>query len=194
VTSDNAVADAAAEAIAASVKAGSLDTVIVNNDEYSMTYTGATNAGVNADELTSVWSMQDGSESHVLKHKLNEVLRKRNPDGSPKFWIPGMPNQPPEQKRGVLLCQLNENHEDREWLDSIGLVGRTCRKATLLSEFDVETHMLNRHRQENALIQTALERRKRDEERELQQLQLQALRNAAPTEGRGKRSARKTEE
>ena len=159
-----------------------------------MTYTGASNAGANADELTSVWSMQDGSESHVLKHKLNEVLRKRNLDGSPKFWIPGMPDKPPEQKRGVLLCQLHQDHDDREWLDSIGLTGRNCRKATLMSEFDVETHMLNRHRQESALIQTALERRKRDEERELQQLQLQALRSAASTEGRGKRSAGKTEE
>ena len=73
MTSDNAVADAAAEAIAASVKDGSLNKVIVNNDEYSMTYTGATNAGVNADELTSVWSMQDGSESHVLKLSLIHI-------------------------------------------------------------------------------------------------------------------------
>ena len=193
MTSDSAVADAAAEAIAESMKDGSLNKVIVNNDEYSMTYTGATNAGINADELTSVWSMEDGTESRVLKHKLNEVLRKRNPNGSPKFWIPGMPNKPPEQKRGVLLCQLNENHEDREWLDSIGLIGRTCRKATLMSAFDVETHMLNRHRQESALIQTALDRRQREEERELQQLQLQALRNSASLDGGSKRG-RKTEE
>jgi hypothetical protein len=50
-----------------------------------------------------------------------------------------------------------------------------------MSEFDVETHMLNRHRQETALIQTALDRRQREEERELQQLQLQALRSTATT-------------
>jgi hypothetical protein len=194
VTSQNVVADAAAEAIAASLKDGSLNKVIVNNDEYSMTYTGATNAGVDADEKTSVWSMQDGTESRPLTHKLSEVLRKRNPDGSPKFWMPGMPGKPPDQKLGVLPCKLYADHDDREWLDSIGLIGRYCEKATLRSEFDVETHMLNRHPQENALIQNALERRQREEERELQQLQLQALRSAVPTENRGKRSAGKTEE
>jgi hypothetical protein len=181
VTSDNSVADAAAEAIAASLKDGSLNKVIVNNDEYSMTYTGATRDGMDADEKTSVWSMEDGTESRPLTHKLSEVLRKRNPNGSPKFWMPGMPGNPPEQKRGVLLCQLHQDHDDREWLDSIGLTGRYCKKATLMSEFDVETHMLNRHRQETALIQTALDRRQREEERELQQLQLQALRSTATT-------------
>jgi hypothetical protein len=140
-----------------------------------MTYVGATRDGQDADEFAYVISMLDGSTSRVLKHKLSEVLRKRSDDGTPKFWITGMPGTPPEPVNGSLKCLLNAEHPNRKWVDEAGLLGRTCPKSNLKSEFDVENHMLHRHPQESRLIDTALERERTAEARELARLQIEAM-------------------
>ena len=180
MVSENIVAGAASDAITEAMKSGSLDRVIVNNDEYSMTYVGATRDGQDADEFAYVVSMLDGSTSRVLKHKLSEVLRKRSADGTPKFWISGMPGTPPEPVNGSLKCLLNAEHPNREWVDEAGLLGRTCPKSNLKSEFDVENHMLHRHPQESRLIDTALERERTAEARELARLQIEAMQEPKP--------------
>ena len=191
MVAENAIAGAAADAITDAMKSGGLDRVIVNNDEYSMTYTGATRDGQDADEFAYVISMLDGSTSRVLKHKLSEVLRKRSANGAPKFWIDGMPGTPPKQDAGVLKCLLHAEHSNREWIDKSGLTGRTCPKCNLKSEFDVENHMLHRHPQESRLINLALERERTAEARELASLQIEAMR--APQAARRGRPP-KTEE
>jgi hypothetical protein len=191
MVTDTGIAGAAADAISTALKEGSLNRVIVNNDEYSMTYTGATRDGQNADEFAYVISMLDGSTSRVLKHKLSEVLRKRSPDGTPKFWVEGMPGTPPVPINGSLKCLLNAEHSNRKWIDDAGLLGRTCPKSNLKSEFDVENHMLHRHPQEARLIETALERERTAETRELARLQIEAMR--APQAARRGRPP-KTEE
>ena len=185
MTTDNVIAEAAANAIAESVTSGSLDKVIVNNDEYSMQYSGSTNDGQDADELVSVWSLLDGTESRVLKHKLSEVLRKRTRTGQQVFWIPGMPGKPPQVDLGSeLLCLLHPDNDERAWLNDIGLVAQTCRKANLRSDFDLQNHMLHRHQQEWSLIETAREQEARQAQDELVRLQIEAMTGAAKTETR----------
>ena len=180
MSTDNIVAEAAANAIAEKANDQSLDKVIINNDEFSMSAMKShlMDSNVDADEHTVVWSMQDGSQSIVLKHKLNEVLRKRNADGSSKFWVTGMPGNPPKQVIGQLLCYLHPDHPEREWMDSIGLQGQVCKKSNMPSLFDVESHMLNRHQQEAKLVEGARERERIADERELAKLQIEAIRGA----------------
>jgi len=183
MTTDNVIAEAAANAIAESATSGTLDKVIVNNDEYSMEYTGSTNDGRDADELVSVWSLLDGTESRVLKHKLGEVLRKRTLTGAQVFWVPGMPGKPPKAEAGSeLLCLLHPDNAEREWLNDIGLVAQTCRKSNLRSEFDLQNHMLHRHQQEFSLIETAREQEARQQQDELVRLQIEAMTGAAKSE------------
>ena len=184
MTTDNVIAEAAANAIAESAIDGTLDKVIVNNDEYSMEYMGSTNDGQNADDLVTVWSLLDGSQSRVLKHKLAEVMRKRTLTGAQVFWMPGMPGKPPQAENGSLLCMLHADHTEREWMDTIGLVAQTCRKANLRSEFDLQNHMLHRHQQEWSLIETAREQEARQAQDELVRLQIEAMTGAAKTETR----------
>lgn len=73
-----------------------------------MQYSGSTNDGQDADELVSVWSLLDGTESRVLKHKLGEVLRKRTLTGEQVFWIPGMPGKPQKliRDRSCFACYI----------------------------------------------------------------------------------------
>ena len=183
MTTDNVIAEAAANAIAESATSGSLDKVIVNNDEYSMQYSGSINDGQDADELVSVWSLLDGTESRVLKHKLGEVLRKRTLTGEQVFWIPGMPGKPPKVDKGSeLLCLLHPDNDERDWLNNIGLVAQTCRKSNLRSDFDLQNHMLHRHQQEFSLIQTAREQEARQQQDELVRLQIEAMTGAAKSE------------
>ena len=183
MTTDNVIAEAAANAIAESVASGALDKVIVNNDEYSIQYSGSTNDGQDADELVSVWSLLDGTESRVLKHKLNEVLRKRTRSNQQVFWIPGMPGQPPKVDKGSeLLCLLHPDNDEREWLNNIGLVAQTCRKSNLRSDFDLQNHMLHRHQQEWSLIETAREQEARQAQDELVRLQIEAMSGVAKTD------------
>jgi len=183
MTTDNVIAEAAANAIAESAASGALDKVIVNNDEYSIQYSGSTNDGQDADELVSVWSLLDGTESRVLKHKLNEVLRKRTRSNQQVFWIPGMPGQPPKVDKGSeLLCLLHPDNDEREWLNNIGLVAQTCRKSNLRSDFDLQNHMLHRHQQEWSLIGTAREQEARQQQDELVRLQIEAMTGAAKSD------------
>tara|TARA_R100000664_G_scaffold28181_1_gene39283 strand:- start:1949 stop:2524 length:576 start_codon:yes stop_codon:yes gene_type:complete len=183
MTTDNVIAEAAANAIAESAASGALDKVIVNNDEYSIQYSGSTNDGQDADELVSVWSLLDGTESRVLKHKLNEVLRKRTRSNQQVFWIPGMPGQPPKVDKGSeLLCLLHPDNDEREWLNNIGLVAQTCRKSNLRSDFDLQNHMLHRHQQEWSLIETAREQEARQAQDELVRLQIEAMSGVAKTD------------
>lgn len=180
MTSDNIIAEAAAGAIAQSADEGTLDKVVVNNDEFTMTRLRShlMDSSVDADEHTIVYSMIDGTPSTVLKHKLAEVLRKRAPNGGPAFWVPGMPGNPPEPIVGTIMCLLHADHEDREWLNSIGLSAQLCRKANLRSEFDLQNHMLHRHQQEFSLIETARERETQEEQREWTRMQMDAMRQA----------------
>ena len=191
MTTDNVIAEAAANAIAESATSGTLDKVIVNNDEYSMEYTGSTNDGRDADELVSVWSLLDGTESRVLKHKLGEVLRKRTLTGAQVFWVPGMPGKPPQAEKGSeLLCLLHPDNIERDWLNQIGLVAQTCQKHNLRSEFDLQNHMLHRLQQEYSLFETAREQETSQQQDELVRLQIEAITGAAEKENRSPRKKR----
>ena len=191
MTTDNVIAEAAANAIAESAIDGTLDKVIVNNDEYSMEYMGSTNDGQNADDLVTVWSLLDGSQSRVLKHKLAEVMRKRTLTGAQVFWVPGMPGKPPQAEKGSeLLCLLHPDNIERDWLNQIGLVAQTCQKHNLRSEFDLQNHMLHRHQQEYSLIETAREQETRQQQDELVRLQIEAITGAAEKENRSPRKKR----
>ena len=89
-----------------------------------------------------------------------------------------MPGNPPEPIVGTIMCLLHADHEDREWLNSIGLSAQLCRKANLRSEFDLQNHMLHRHQQEFSLIETARERETQEEQREWTRMQMDAMRQA----------------
>jgi len=126
----------------------------------------------NSDEKVVIFSMLDGTSREVLKIDARRVLQK-TVGGKPAFWIEGMPGKPPKVSQGDIMCFLHPEFKDdglgvdREWVDSLGLSGRTCNmmqpdkhsRADFKGVFDRDDHMLHRHPREWGVIQGGLTRR-----------------------------------
>ena len=125
--------------------------------EGTMTYTGATKDS--DQEYVRVYSTLDNMPSDVLVNMLSKTLRKRWPQhpevpsdmwDKPVFSLTAKGEYRPTEN--PLVCLLHPTHEKRAAYDAMGLKGRTCRKANLNSEYHLEMHMRNRHKNEYSII------------------------------------------
>ena len=92
-------------------------------------------------------------------------LRKKRPDGSIVFTT-RKPLVAP--KRGALKCMLHPDEPNRYHYDELGLA--TCRKANLASLYQVQRHMIKRHKMEYATIKEELDREEKAKERKLREV------------------------
>ena len=133
----------------------------------------------NTDDKITIYSMMDGSPREVAKIDAQRVLMKKLPGGGPAFWAPGLPGSAPEYTKGALKCYLDPEFDetagpagvDREWIDAIGLAGRTCNMMApdkhnqkFSSVYQREEHMAKKHRNEWKTIQGAIETKRREDE------------------------------
>ena len=136
----------------------------------------------NSDPKITIYSMIDGEPRSILKLDRTRVLSKTLSDKSPAFWYEGMPGEPPTYTKGTIRCFLHPEFDetdgpaefDRSFIDDIGLAGLFCnannpRVANVDSfrtVFDRDEHVRRKHKRTWATVQSALERKERDAERE----------------------------
>lgn len=120
-------------------------------------------------DYVTLYSEVDGLPSRVLMNMLGKKLSQKLPDGrrawSTKPTIPYM--------AGSLKCLLHAEHPQREHWDSIGLMGKTCTKSNIPSDFEVRQHMTHAHGQEWRVMEEARESAERDEERTFRRMQME---------------------
>ena len=124
-----------------------------------------------------IYDTRTGQRSRTNLNMLRAQLGKRRVDGSFIFTKDRPKVAPPVGKHKCLLHELDPGREKyAEW----GF--QTCPKANLMSEFQVDSHMAHRHKQEWETI-----KRKRQEERENEDRALQRaiLEQAARAAGQG---------
>lgn len=132
-------------------------------------------AQIIAENLTSaghvyVYDTKTGDRSTISRNMLELQFRKRHPDGTRAFTLT-QPSVIPA--RGTHLCLLHTDGPNRREYDRFGF--KTCPKANLMTEFDVEQHMKARHKKEWASIQSERSRLEKDEEKAFQRQMMKAL-------------------
>ena len=123
-------------------------------------------------------SMQDGLPRPPIPiAHARRVLRKKRPDGSPAFWIEGMPYQPPEPMKGSIKCMLHPDFDEtdgpagfgRELIEGAGLAGVSCNQNArdkknrddFANVYQRNRHMLKKHPGYYRQIQELLAERER---------------------------------
>lgn len=119
-----------------------------------------------------VWSMQDGEEITIARKMLENVLKKRLPDG--RYAFTARKEEAPVYRRGQVKCFLHSESPERVILQEIGLAGITCPAANLANAYSKRIHAMHRHKQEWAAYQDYLDGEKETRDRERQDLQLEA--------------------
>lgn len=124
---------------------------------------------------TYVYHRLTGERSLVNRNMLPAQLRKPLPPdegkraGEPAFSITRPPVPP---RRGTIKCLLHAESERRAEFDAMGLP--SCRKATITSEFQLQSHMKSKHPSSWKAIEEKRERQEKDEDRALQRAFIQA--------------------
>ena len=116
--------------------------------------------GVNddSDRAVTVYSTKDGMSSEILVNMLAKTLRRRwqaESDVPQELWGRPVFSIRPKPlytlKTPDIKCFMHVESEERELLDTIGLGGRVCRKASISDEFSKEMHEQHRHRNEKSV-------------------------------------------
>jgi len=110
-----------------------------------------------------LWSTETGDRIAVNRNMLPNVLRKRRTNGEPMF-SPGDPGIDPWI--GSTKCLLHPESPDRERYAAMGLP--SCRKKTIRNEYNLELHMLRKHKSEWATIKKEREDLEKAEDRAFQ--------------------------
>ena len=122
-----------------------------------------------------VWDTRSYEKIPILYYMLSSKLRQRRPDGSFMFTTTDPKKEP---KHGTIICMLHEDYKDRKHFAELGF--RICRKANITNQYQLELHMKKKHPQEWAAIKDELDKRQKDEDRELQRLVLKSQMKKAP--------------
>lgn len=127
-----------------------------------------------------MWNIHTGRMSYALTDQLRFQLRKKFPGHHPRAGQRVFSLKPVEVPVGPQLkCWLHPEHEKRGWLDSIGLVGRSCSKDKLPTEYAVRVHMRKRHSTAWDVIVDAEAKEERRRNLEIQQRQMEAMERLA---------------
>ena len=110
-----------------------------------------------------IYDTKTGERSLTNANMLPAQLRKVREDGTPVFTTKKPAIEP---SRGEYKCLLHPSNKERPHYDELGFA--VCHKSNLMSQFQVEQHMRNRHRVEWATIQRERQEKEREEERKLQ--------------------------
>ena len=108
-----------------------------------------------------IYDTRTGDRSICNRNMLMAHLRKKRSDGSLVFTT-RKPLVAPVG--GVLKCMLHPADPNRYHYDELGLA--TCRKANLTSPYQVQRHMLKRHKMEHATIKEEIANKEKEEARE----------------------------
>jgi len=127
-----------------------------------------------------VYHLETGERRAVNRNMLPSILRKRLPTGELAFSTRPVLDPLRPYKEGELRCWLHKDGEYREIADEWALP--FCPKKNLKTPIDVLRHMQHRHRSEYEAINTMLNTKKEDEEREWRR----ALVGLAAAKGKGK--------
>lgn len=115
-----------------------------------------------------VWETDTHEKVPILYYMLAQKLRQRRPDGSFRFTTVDPGENP---RRGKIKCLLHPEGADREHYDELGF--RTCPKANITNNYQLQQHMVKRHPQEWAAIKAERDEAQREEDRQLQRLLLE---------------------
>jgi hypothetical protein len=113
-----------------------------------------------------------GIPSTILKYMLSKKLQQG-------FTL----EDPGTRVEGTLFCYLHPESEYRAEMNAAGLVGRECRKSKIPTEWDLELHMMRKHKQEWAVVTRARERQEKAEAMQFQRTQAEALERMAAAGG-----------
>ena len=144
-------------------------------------------------------SMRDGlKRPPIPRVHAERVLRKKLSDGSPAFWVEGMPYSPPAPQIGSIKCYFHPEFDEadgpsgisREFIVQAGVGDFTCNAGDLSknnrgdfkSIMQRDAHMRSRHRRQLQAVEQALgneqeqaERTERQLDREYQRQQTEAM-------------------
>jgi hypothetical protein len=115
---------------------------------------------------------KNGVPSTILKYMLSKKLQQG-------FTL----EDPGTRVEGTLFCYLHPESDYRAEMDAAGLVGRECRKSKIPTEWDLELHMMRKHKQEWAVVTRARERQEKAEAMQFQRTQAEALERMAAAGG-----------
>ncbi len=109
-----------------------------------------------------IYDTLTGEPSKVNRNMLPSKLKQKRADGSFVFSL----RQLIQPARGTFKCLLHPERAEREYYDSLGLA--VCQKSNLTSPFQVERHMIKRHKVEWETLKSERDRKEKQEDRELQ--------------------------
>ena len=117
-----------------------------------------------------IYDTRTNERSICNRNMLVAHLGKKRTDGSLVFTTK-KPRIPP--KRGTLKCMLHIDNPNRSHYDDLGLP--TCPKATLSSPYQVQRHMMKRHKVEFATIKEETDRKEKEDTRKMQEALLKSV-------------------
>lgn len=146
-------------------------------DNINLDYRGGdTGLEVESNIVDGQWvqltSMRDGlPRPPIPRVHASRVLEKTLPDGSPAFWIQGMPYDPPVPQIGSIKCYFHPEFDEtdgpagfgRDFIDQAGLEGFTCNnkdnskqnRGDFKTVMQRDAHMQNRHRRQIEAVEKA---------------------------------------
>lgn len=176
MVSKHAAEDAAIEAAVEQLQMGGVQQVVQFTEDVK---TAVGDGNMTLDSTAGkvrIYHRETGVPSDVLTDQLKAHLKKRFPKGHHMAGQLVFSLQPTvEAPYGEVLCMLHPEHPDRAYFDSIGLRGKFCHSAHIMSEFDLEGHMRHRHSKEWGIIERAAQQAHDDEGRQLLRQQTELL-------------------
>jgi len=128
-----------------------------------------------ANELT-LWNRETGEPSQVLSDQLRLRLRQRFPAGHPLQGERVYTHEKMEPlRRGHELCLLHKDHPQRAEMDEVGFRNKFCRKANLISEYEVQQHLQRKHKKAWEAKREHKQEAERREQMDLMRQQTEAL-------------------
>lgn len=142
---------------------------------------------VSSAEMVTIYNRYDGVSSDVTTDQIRQRLRVRfdrtHPWEGQLVWTTKPPEKAPE--KGNLKCPLHSESEERAYLDILHFDGKTCRKATMKTQYDVGTHFEKAHKRIYLAVEKDKERQIQLQQMELMREQTAAMQAMAAAQGVG---------
>lgn len=122
--------------------------------------------------VDTIYSMETGEAIHVLRYHLKDVMEKRRPDGS--FAFTADKGRAPAFRPGTTKCFMAKDSPDRATLDELGIV-KVCPAEHLQNAYAAQRHAEHKHGSEWRAFQAHLEAVERENDRDRQDRQIEAM-------------------
>ena len=122
----------------------------------------------------TLYSMSTGEAIRVMAHRLESVLKKRLPDGSPAFTA--RQEQAPLYVLGTVKCFLSRGSSQRDLVDQLNIApGYYCPAEHLANEMAALTHAEHRHPSRWKAMLAHKNKVEQDDWRQRQEAQVSAI-------------------